>query len=61
VEYSMITIFANSGNTFTFRSVEITLMNETVLQFSYESMSDGKTKIATFPKSTICGWSMAEE
>ena len=58
MKYSILTIFTPCGNTFTFRDVEVTCNNETTLQFNYAAMSDGKTKTATFPKPTICGWSV---
>jgi hypothetical protein len=41
--------------------VKILCDNETVLQFGYAAMSDGKTKVATFQKATICGWSLTSK
>jgi hypothetical protein len=35
--------------------------NETVLQFDYKAMSDGLWKRATFPKATLCGWSITSK
>ncbi len=59
--YDTICIFTPAGGTFTFREVEILCDNESVIQFSYKAMSDGKTKTATFPKNTICGWSLTSK
>jgi len=61
MEYSIVCIFTPYGNTFTFRDVTLECNNETTLQFSYSAMSDGKRKVATFPKPTICGWSLTEK
>lgn len=60
MQHSIICIFTDSGNTFTFRDIEILHDNESVIQFSYRAMSDGLEKIATFPKANICGWSLTE-
>ena len=60
LKFSIICIFTQSGRTYTFKNVEMLCENETVIQFSYKAMSDGKEKIATFPKSNICGWSLTE-
>lgn len=60
-QFSIICIFADSGKTFTFRNIEVITDNESVIQFSYRAMSDGLEKIATFPKSNICGWSLTEK
>ena len=60
MKYSILCIFTPTGRTYTFRDIEIVWDNETVLQFKYAAMSDGKTKTATFPKNTICGWSVTE-
>lgn len=60
MKFSIICIFTQSGRTYTFKNVEMLCENETVIQFSYKAMSDGKEKIATFPKSNICGWSLTE-
>jgi len=57
-KYSIICIFTSTGRTYTFRDVVLTCDNETVLQFSYAAMSDNQFKTATFPKNTICGWSV---
>ena len=51
-------IFLSTGKTFTFRDVLLVCDNESVLKFHYAAMSDGKTKTATFPKNTLCGWSV---
>ena len=60
MEYSILTIFTPYGNTFTFKNVKVTCSNETTLQFNYKAMSDGKDKTATFPKPTICGWTVTK-
>lgn len=60
MEYSILCIFTPTGKTYTFRDVKVICDNETVLQFSYAAMSDGKSKTATFPKATLCGWSVTE-
>lgn len=60
MKFSIICIFTQTGRTYTFKSIELLCDNETVIQFSYRAMSDGKEKIATFPKNTICGWSLTE-
>lgn len=57
MKYSILCIFTPTGRTYTFKNVEMVCDNETVLQFTYAAMSDGKAKTATFPKATICGWS----
>ena len=59
-QHWVLCIFTPTGKTYTFRNVEIVCDNETDLQFKYEAMSDGKTKTATFPKATLCGWSVTE-
>ena len=58
MNYSILCIFTTTGRTYTFKSVEIICENETVLQFTYSAMSDGLKKTATFPKATLCGWSV---
>lgn len=58
MKYSILCIFTPTGRTYTFKNVELICDNETVLQFKYSAMSDGKEKIATFPKATLCGWSV---
>ena len=58
MEYDILCIFTQTGRTYTFRNVELTCDNETVLQFNYCAMSDGRCKTATFPKTTLCGWSV---
>lgn len=60
LKYDSICIFTDSGNTFTFKDVEMLCDNESVIQFGYKAMSDELKKIATFPKSNICGWSLKE-
>ena len=60
MKYSILCIFTAYGSTYTFRTVEIMCNNQTTLQFKYKAMSDDNTKIATFPKATICGWSVTE-
>ncbi len=58
MEYDIVCIFLPTGKTFTFRNVKMLTDNESVLMFSYSAMSDGKTKVATFPKNTFVGWSV---
>ena len=58
MKYAILCIFTPTGRTYTFKSVEILCDNETILQFAYAAMSDGKAKVATFPKNTLCGWSL---
>ena len=58
MEYTILCIFTPEGKTFTFKDVKIICNNETTLQFSYRAMSDGRFKEATFPKPTLCGWSL---
>lgn len=53
--FSILCIFLNSGHTFTFRDVTITHDNETIIQFKYAAMSDGKLKEATFYKQHVAG------
>ena len=60
MKYSILCIFTPTGRTYTFRDVEVTCDNESVLQFQYLAMSDGKQKVATFPKANISGWSVTE-
>ena len=55
--YSILCIFTPYGHTFTFKNVSTICNNETTLQFNYAAMSDGKERLATFPKNTFCGWS----
>lgn len=55
--YSILCIFTHTGRTYTFREVDIVCDNETMLQFTYSAMSDGKSKVANFPKTGIAGWS----
>ena len=57
-EYQILCIFTPTGRTYTFKDVTMLCDNETVLQFEYAAMSDGQAKIATFPKATLCGWSV---
>jgi len=52
-----ITIFTPAGRTFTFKEINMMADNETILQFGYLAMSDGKEKLGTFLKSNIVGWS----
>ena len=59
MKYSILCIFTQTGHTFTFRDLELVTNNETILMFKYKAMSDGKDKIGTFPKQSICGWSVA--
>lgn len=58
MKYLILCIFMPTGKTFTFKDVELICDNESMLQFNYSAMSDGKTKTASFPKATICGWSL---
>ena len=57
MEAESICIFTKHGSTFTFKKVTITTNNESVISFDYIAMSDGRRKIATFEKRSICGWS----
>ena len=59
-EYAILCIFTPTGRTYTFKNVWMVCDNETVLQFEYAAMSDGNRKVATFPKATLCGWSVTE-
>lgn len=61
MEYAIITIFGPMGRTYTFRNVTVLTDNESVIQFGYSAMSDGKQKVATFSKHTILGWSLTEK
>jgi len=61
MDFAILCIFTHYGKTYTFKVGQIVCDNETVLQFSYSAMSDGKLKIATFPKSNIAGWSVTRE
>jgi len=58
--YTSICIFTPTGRTYTFKNVTIVCDNETMLQFTYLAMSDGKIKTASFPKNTLCGWSLTQ-
>jgi len=58
MKYAILCIFTRQGKTFTFKNVEVVCDNETILQFTYTAMSDGKVKTATFPKGGVCGWSL---
>lgn len=58
MNYAIICIFTHFGRTYTFRNCEILSNNESFLQFNYTAMSDGQEKVASFPKSSICGWSV---
>lgn len=57
MEYEILCIFTPTGKTFTFRNVKLICDNESFLQFGYGAMSDGKSKMANFPKANLCGWS----
>ena len=57
---SILCLFLNSGHTFTFREVVVVHDNETVIQFQYAAMSDGRTKSATFYKQSVAGVSRTE-
>jgi len=54
----ILCIFLPTGKTYTFKNVTIITDNETMLVFRYAAMSDGLQKTATFPKNTLCGWSV---
>jgi len=58
--FNSLCVFLKSGKTFTFKDVEITTENETVLQFTYCAMSDGKMKTATFFHTAVAGYSVTE-
>ena len=53
-------IFTPTGRTYTFKNVDITCDNETVLCFNYKAMSDGNFKKGVFFKSNIIGFSTLE-
>lgn len=55
----VIHIFTHFGCTYTFLKCNIICDNESILQFSYVAMSDGSTKMATFPKRNFCGWTIS--
>lgn len=59
-EFSILCVFLNTGHTFTFRDVTVVCDNETVVQFEYAAMSDGKIKTATFYKQNVAGVSLTE-
>ncbi len=61
MKYSILCIFLKTGHTFTFKDVELTVDNESALQFNYSAMSDGKWKTGNFPKANIAGWSVTSE
>jgi hypothetical protein len=50
-------IFTQMGETYTFRSVHITVDNETMLIFTYTAVSDGLVKTGCFLKANMAGWS----
>jgi hypothetical protein len=50
-----ICFFLNTGRTYTFRDAAIEHDNETAIKIRYESMSDGRTKEATFYKTHVVG------
>ena len=51
----MLTVFMESGRTFSFYDVEIVTDNETVIVFDYAAMSDGRKKRGRFYKHRIVG------
>ena len=53
-----ITIFLESGKTFTFHGVEILSNNETGIVFTYVAVSDNKKKKGTFYKPGMVGFSI---
>ena len=53
-----VTIFMQTGHTFTFKNVDIETDNENVLAFSYIAMSDGRMKKVNFSKFIIAGHSV---
>ena len=61
-KYSKLTVFTTSGVgsgiTYTFQDVVLITNNESVLSFRYQAMSDGKTKLATFYRSNLAGYSV---
>lgn len=61
MKYQILCIFTPTGRTYTFKNVTLICDNESVLQFEYAAMSDGKAKTATFPKTALCGWSVTGE
>lgn len=54
----LLHIFTGEGNTFTFRNVTILCDNESVIEFEYGAMSDGRKKVGNFSKKRIVGHSM---
>lgn len=52
-----ICFFLNSGKTFTFKNVLDLTENQTVIEFSYQAMSDKKFKQGKFYVANIVGWS----
>ena len=58
---ALLCIFTPNGKTYTFKEITIVCNNEDVLQFEYSSQFDGLIKFATFPKNSICGWSVTVE
>ena len=61
MDYDILCIFTPNGKTFTFKNVKIICDNESTLQFEYLAMSDERSKLATFPKHNLCGWSVASK
>ena len=60
MDWEKLTIFMQTGRTFTFKEIEILADNESVISFNYSAMSDGLTKTATFSKNIIAGHSVTE-
>lgn len=54
-QFDMVTVFTDNGRTFSFRDVQFVCDNESVVEFRYSAMSDGRTKTAIFFKSRIVG------
>lgn len=61
MKFHALVIFLDSGHTFTFYHIELVIDNESMLRFKYTSASDGREKVASFPKANIAGWSVASE
>jgi len=58
--FKSLCIFTEYGCTYTFKDVTILVDNESILAFEYLAMSDESTKIATFSKLRIAGYSVMD-
>lgn len=57
---SLLHIFTDGGNTYTFHNAKITVDNESVLEFEYKSASDNRSKKGSFLKKRIVGYSITQ-